>query len=272
MQAPSNRILASLTAAPIAICLAVTPTLAQPGPGNATPAAASPAAAVSPAPYYSPVYYPAGAPAPRASDYPAPPASPPAQLGPPTNPSSSRKPHQRDGLYVRAAVGLDYLHASDGRLGPTETIAGLGPAIDSALGIAVVPNLILLANLVLTSAIDPTHTYGGKSETLSNTEMNLYGLGIGLAYYVEPLNLHVSGTVSLSWLTLEDTSNASQGSSDFTDLGFGASFAAGKEWWVSSEWGLGATTMFRYASLALKDYPARLTAIGVSLLFTATYN
>jgi hypothetical protein len=169
-------------------------------------------------------------------------------------------------------LGLDYLHASDGRLGATETIAGRGLEMDCALGVAVATNLVILANMTLTTVTDPTRTYGGSSEALTNTEMELLGFGTGLSYYFEPLNVHLSGTVSLSWLTLSDTSSNSNGSSDFTDQGFGGSFAAGKEWWVSSNWGLGAATVVRFASMKLKDYDARLTATSISLLFSATFN
>ena len=67
-----------------------------------------------------------------------------------------------------------------------------------------------------------------RFETLTNTEMDLYGFGTGLA--------------------------------------------AGKEWWVSSNWGLGATTVVRFASMKLRDYDAKLTATSISLLLSATFN
>jgi hypothetical protein len=169
-------------------------------------------------------------------------------------------------------LGLDYLHASDGRLGATETIAGTGLEMEYAVGIAVATNLVILASMAVTTVTDPARTYGGRSEDLTNTEMEFFGFGTGLSYYLEPLNVHFSSTVSLSWLTLSDTSSNSNGSSDFTDHGFGGSFAAGKEWWVSSNWGLGAATVVRFASMKLKDYDARLTATSISLLFSATYN
>ena len=83
--------------------------------------------------------------------------------------------------------------------------------------------------------------------------------------------LQLSGAAGISGLTLNDTSNSGS-SSDFTDLGFYASLGAGKEWWVSSNWGLGVAAVARLASLKLKDYDARLTATSISMLFTATYN
>jgi opacity protein-like surface antigen len=96
----------------------------------------------------------------------------------------------------------------------------------------------------------------------------------GVAYYLEPLNLYLSGSVGLSIVTYDSNTNSSSDSSstELTDWGFGASFMAGKEWWVSSNWGIGAATMLNFASMNMKDYDTRMTATSISLLFSATFN
>jgi hypothetical protein len=102
--------------------------------------------------------------------------------------------------------------------------------------------------------------------------VDLIGFGPGLAYYLEPLNLYLSGSMQFSQVTANDNSSSSNANADLTDTGFGASFMAGKEWWVSSNWGLGAATMLHFASMKLKNYDGRMTATGISVLFSATYN
>ena len=58
-----------------------------------------------------------------------------------------------------------------------------------------------------------------------------------------------------------------------TDPGFGMDLLVGKEWWVSSSWGLGLAAQFIYGSAKDRE-PAleRWTTFGGGLLFTATYN
>jgi len=274
--------LGSFVAGSLVLWLAAAPAQAQSSQRSEPTAAPPPAYAPPPGYGYPPGYYP-----PPAAYYPPPgyyppPAAyypPPGYYPPPATTSPPPPPpgpppghHQHDGLYMRLGFGLGYLRASDGRLGTTETISGAGVGMDFALGAAVARNLLIFGNLTMTSATDPTRTYAGTSQTLTSSELSLWGIGPGVAYYLERLNLYFSGTVSLSNVSLSDTSMNSTGGGDLTDFGFGAGLMVGKEWWVSSNWGLGAAALARFASMAMKDYDARMTATGISLLFSATFN
>jgi hypothetical protein len=248
--------------------LAAAPALAQSLPGSVPPTAAPPGLSYPPG-YYPPpaAYYPPpGYYPPPAAYYPPPATYSPPQSGPPLG------YHQHDGFYMRLGFGLGYLRASDGRLGTRETISGTAVGMDFALGATVARNLLVFGNLTMTSATDPTHTYAGTSQTLTSSELSLWGIGPGVAYYLERLNLYFSGTVSISNVSLRDTSMSSTGGGDLTHFGFGANLMVGKEWWVSSNWGLGAAALARFASMRMKDYDARMTATDISLLFSATFN
>jgi hypothetical protein len=173
---------------------------------------------------------------------------------------------------MRLCMGLGYLHTSDSYQGQTETVSGPGVGMDMAFGAAVARNLLVFGDLSITMASEPTWKYAGTSDTLTNTTLTLLGMGPGIAYYLEPLNLYFSGSVQLSHVTLDNSSSSSDASQEVTDYGFGASFMAGKEWWVSSNWGLGAAALLHLASMKMKDFDTRMSATAFSILFSATFN
>ena len=87
------------------------------------------------------------------------------------------------------------------------------------------------------------------------------------------MNLYFSGALTFTQVTVnDDTVNDGSGNGDLTDMGVGGSFLVGKEWWVSTNWGLGVAGMLRLASMKVTDSDARMTATAFSILFSATYN
>jgi hypothetical protein len=172
---------------------------------------------------------------------------------------------------MRLSMGLGYLHTKVSLAGEDDTISGGGMAMSFALGGIVARNLAIYGEVVTTMAAEPTREYGGRSMDMSSINVSLTGLGPGVVYYLEPLNLYFSGTLALSNVTFSD-SNDSSNSEEVTDFGVGASLALGKEWWVSNNWGIGVSTMFHLASMKVKDTDTRMTAAAISFLFSATYN
>jgi hypothetical protein len=125
-----------------------------------------------------------------------------------------------------------------------------------------------------TVAMDPTLEAAGTSQHLG-FDVNLFGIGPGVAYYLEPLNLYFSGTLAFSQVTTSrssSSSGSSNDSTDVTDMGIGGAFMVGKEWWVSHDWGLGVSGLLHLASMKMKYVDTRMTATAVSILFSATYN
>ena len=93
-------------------------------------------------------------------------------------------------------------------------------------------------------------------------------LGLGVTYYIMPVDLFVSGSVGIGWLAFEDDA----GQSKDTSAGIALDALIGKEWWVGSDWGIGVAAQLLY--MHVKDYTddAGMDAFAVNVLFTATYN
>lgn len=232
-------------------------------------------------PPLAPAYqYPPPAPAtpyqypPPASAYQPRPASAPQPAGYPPpgfQPSGYQRPgfQQHDGFYLRLHCGGGYLTASEPYQGSNLTMSGGAFAFSAAFGGAITPHLIIYGEFVGMVVSDPNVTLNSQSATASGTTMSMIGFGPGVAYYVEPMNMYFSGTLTLSKLSFDDSKGNVTAESD---MGFGLSAVLGKEWWVSADWGLGAAFQFQVASMKDKGVDARLTGLGFALLLSATYN
>jgi hypothetical protein len=273
--APAPEAAPAVEAAPAAeVAPAAEPeSAAAPEPSAQPPANAYPPQSYYPG-YYPPSYYPGYYPPPSyyppsgypPSGYYAPPGYPLARpLGPPPG------AHEHDGFYMRLTMGGGYLHASTSQDGMTTSLSGAGLSLNMALGGSVTHNWIVFGEVSVSSASAPVREDTGyPDKTLDNQTLSLISVGPGVAYYFDSLNLYLSGAVTMSMLTLDrDNSNSSQ---ELTRSGFGASFMVGKEWWVSSDWGVGIAGMLQGASMKDKYYDQRWSAGSLSVLFSATYN
>jgi len=178
--------------------------------------------------------------------------------------------HQHDGFYARVTAGLGYLSASESVGSATGTYSGVGGTLGAAFGGVIAPNLVLYGELLGTSVTNASWTTGGATLTYSGIDVMLFGIGPGVAYFIEPLNLYLSGTLTFTQVSFTDTSSAYP--IDNTDLGVGLSFTVGKEWWVSGDWGIGIAGQLHAASMHDPTFDARMRALALSLLFSATYN
>ena len=178
--------------------------------------------------------------------------------------------HQHDGFYVRLDAGFGYMSASETYGGATDNYTGGGVTYGAAFGGVVMPGLVVYGEFLGTSIVNATYGYNGVPQDLSGLDLNLVGFGPGVAYYFEPFNFYLSGTLTFTQVSFSDTNTATPLSD--TNLGFGVSLMVGKEWWVSRDWGLGLAAQFHFASMDHPDVGARLQASVFSLLFSATYN
>jgi hypothetical protein len=253
------------------------PAPALPPPATGQPAApyAPPAA---PSPGYG--YPPPGAYAPTPGPYAPPPGYYPPQ--PPsyyqTTPPEAQGPlpgeHTHDGFFLSLRPGIGILHAKYSYGGSDTTISGGGMALSFAVGGVIAPNLIIYGEVVSVQS-SSTNIDPGYGSTGLGGKVGLFGIGPGIAYYLEPANFYVSGTIAFSQVTANDTGSSieSRDGNKLTDLGFGLALTVGKEWWVSHNWGLGVAGVVHVApSLKMQNIDARMTAEGVSILFSATYN
>jgi hypothetical protein len=182
--------------------------------------------------------------------------------------------HSHDGFFMRFNLGFGFLHASETFGGLTDTYSGFGPTFGAAFGGAVTRNLIIYGELLGTVVSDPDYRVsdGSASYALSGMDMTMAGLGPGVAYYFDPINLYVSGTLTFTQISFSDSSTDEPYSD--TDVGVGLSLMVGKEWWVSRDWGLGLAGQMHFATMHDNPlgYSTRMGAAVFSLLFSATYN
>lgn len=57
-----------------------------------------------------------------------------------------------------------------------------------------------------------------------------------------------------------------------TEFGFGFQLAAGKEWWVSENWGMGASIALNYGSVEESEEDAEMSALAITVMLSATFN
>ncbi len=278
---------------PLACLAAVTITvggataLAQEGSTTAPPStpeagAPAPAATQVPAPTPAPVATPAPATAATPAPAPAPPpAAPPATLTPSAPVVSMPPPpppgyvylpvvvapdpeyHRHLGFFLRFDIGTSLVWARGSVSGSVEP-SGAGPGLLMALGGALSEDLILFGE-VATREANSTDSSSGFSQERT---VNVGGPGAGLSYYFMPLNVYVSGALILPTLSLA--------SADVTKLGLGLDASVGKEWWVSSNWGLGLAFQLLVARMAGRDGDRTVDpswrAVALSLSGSATFN
>jgi hypothetical protein len=186
--------------------------------------------------------------------------------------------HTHDGFYLRLHLGPDYTAMSSGPAavigGSSMEVSGPGVGFGVAVGGALTTDFVLYGTMVISSASNPTVKIDGMSLGSGSGDMDLVGLGGGAAYYIEPTNLYVAGSILLANLQITDSNGKKIGESD---SGLGLEGLVGKEWWVSDQWGLGVAAQVLWARMKDKDTfgmgnPPTLNAHAFSLLFSATYN
>lgn len=176
-----------------------------------------------------------------------------------------------DGFFLNLAFGIGGQSFEDkGTDGDFSIDAGGGSSeLDFKIGGRVVENMMLHATFlgVRTAGLDVT--YRGETRTYKNSveQMNLYGMGV--TYYM-PMNFFVSGSLGIVIFALD---KANEGKVDATsDKGFGFQIAAGKEWWVSDNWGLGVKAALTYGSADDQNDAGEMSGMGINVMFSATFN
>ena len=169
-------------------------------------------------------------------------------------------------------IGYGYTSFSANYSGDKMTISGGSLAYGIAAGGTIAPNLILFGTFFGNVISDPDVSYSGVSTGQGNgTDASVYGLGVGLAYYLMPVNVYFSGAISATWLKVEDSYYADTYLETNTGLGFRGQ--VGKEWWAWPGWGLGVAGQLTLASMKSADLAnVRWTGTSFSILFSATYN
>ena len=181
--------------------------------------------------------------------------------------------HGHDGFFLRFHVGYgsgnvvrEYLQDVDLKF------SGLTGAFRFQIGAGVAENLILFGELGGFAITRPTLEVGSVSETLENSSLSVTDIGAGLSYYFMPSNFYISGSIVMARNKFETQSRYSDTANKMRP---GIYISAGKEWWVSADWGLGVAgfiytskSSFNYSD-SNEDYTVSNFFFGV--VFSATY-
>jgi hypothetical protein len=178
--------------------------------------------------------------------------------------------HRHDGAMFRLQLGYGSASSAGGDL----KLSGGSMGLALGAGFALVDNLLLYGEFFTEMATGPKLTQGGVAidRTTGTKTNNLSGLGAGLAWYFEGLNAYVSASGGAAVLTYMMPNGAGT-SNERTSPGPALRLGVGKEWWVSTNWGLGLAVTFETASMkATLPGPAtfRCNAFGAGL--SATWN
>jgi hypothetical protein len=211
--------------------------------------------------------------APPPPGYPPPYAPPPGYYAPPAVRPGR---HTHDGTFVRLFIGGGRLAMSGSSGGLDLGVHGAALSTGVSVGGAIVENLIVYGEFFFLDAQDPTLTINGQGGATNGIAMVMVGIGPGLAYYFQPINIYLAATVAASKLQLQDTNQTGGGNQVIasTRWGYGLNTMVGKEFWVSDNWGLGVALQFNYGNMQDNgDASApRIKSNAFSLLFSSTFN
>jgi hypothetical protein len=213
--------------------------------------------------YYGPAYGPPAPPPPQPGYYRSPRYVAPAYYGGRTH----------DGLYLRFTAGAGFFTASESYQGSRISYSGLGFTASGALGGAIAPNLILYGEILGTTVADAEWSQDGYYQGSSNTDLEMFGFGPGIAYYIQPANMYLSATLAFTKVSFigNDPYYGGYTQAD-TDFGVGVSLRVGKEWWVGPRWGVGIAGMAHLASMHDPTWNERVSAAAFSVLLSASFD
>jgi hypothetical protein len=170
------------------------------------------------------------------------------------------------GFFLRLSTGIGYAQSEFGDPASIKLYGASGDA-NIAVGMVVLPNLALHATLFGWALSEPTVEIGGSSGDFPG-DATVGSFGIGLTYYLMPVNIYLSGSAGISKLQVE-VLGAITGE---TDDGPAFDVTLGKEWWIGGNWGLGVAGGFGYHSVPDKDVDENWSGYSLGVRFTATLN
>jgi hypothetical protein len=203
-------------------------------------------------------------PAPSSPGY-APGWGPPAYAPPPVY-AAPAPPPEHAGFFLRLHFGPGF----DSFSGGSSQLSGGGVSFAVALGGAVAPNLAVFGNFFESGAVQLSSLKTSRTDLVGADNAAMGGLGAGVVYYLEPLNLYLSGALAFTFFFIEDAKGKMLAQ---TDGGIGFDGMVGKEWWISQHWGAGAAVEV-IAATAMKDQndpSVHWTAESFNLVLSATY-
>jgi len=181
--------------------------------------------------------------------------------------------HQHAGFYLSMSIGPVFGKITDDIKGVgLLEFTGTGAQFDFKIGGAISENLILHATLVSSSIAGPTVKNANLSATTSNSvSLGEAMIGAGITYYMMPSNIFLSGSLGFGNFTVSDSKNDINTS---TKRGVSLQIKAGKEWWISKNWGFGIGLTYGKTNLTniADGLEEKMDSNRFGILFNTTFN
>ena len=141
--------------------------------------------------------------------------------------------------------------------------------IDYKAGGRILPFTILHATVLQIRGGLDVHAEYNKIKKDNEYAEAMFLYGIGATYYIYPHNFFVTSSLGMVSFGLPEDSGKREARSEF---GFGFQLGFGKEWWVSENWGIGASFAVNCGSVDEDEEDFEFSAFAITLMLTATYN
>jgi len=190
--------------------------------------------------------------------------------------NAQEKTHTGFYLSMQTGPAFGYINGKgeygDGNQDFSLRVSGTGFGLDFQIGGAIKENIILHGTIGFKTIFGPEIDYGTTHVKISQDYSfdELMIVGIGTTYYMQK-NFFLTGNLGIGQFSLSDESS---NTTVDTGSGFSYQLKAGKEWWVSSRWALGAAIEYggTYTKDTMSDYEERWQSHRYSVRFTATMN
>jgi hypothetical protein len=192
--------------------------------------------------------------------------------------SAQDAPVHHKGFYFSGDLGIGSGTMTwDATNGPFShaSLSGTSPNLDLRVGGAVSPDLILSFDVCSWGLTSSKTLFNNVSNSGSkNWDLSTGVAGLGLTHYFRPSNCFVGLTVGMGSFSYSQQTGAAGESNG----GFGCQVRAGREWWVSKNWGLGVTGGIMRVSANDKaapgwpNYSGSLASTNAFVAFSGTFN
>jgi hypothetical protein len=210
----------------------------------------------------------------------------PPPAAPPPPPEKGVETH--DGVMLRFALGIGggsmkETFDSGSDLEGSASGAGMMGSID--IGAAITDELTIHGRIGLLQVFSPSLEENGEEVDLPY-EATLVGIliGPGLTYNIMPLNLYITAVGGLNIIGLtfdEEDEDFEEEFRDSPNAGFGLNLDVGKEWWVTTQTGIGVAGRFWWGTGGAEyetigpsgfgDMSSDRNLIAFGLLFSVTH-
>jgi hypothetical protein len=186
--------------------------------------------------------------------------------------------HEHDGFFLRMLLGAGYAELVEKNVvGSDLKFSGTTVPFRFQIGGQVSKNLIFYGEIAVASQTNPKMEWMGQSESSSDMTVSVGDLGIGITYYLMPVNIYFSLSLLYSSVQLEYDDTKGESEIDF-DNGNGINLLVGKEWWVGAQWALGIALYGYYSDMHVQtsiegsNYEYYTYNYSIGAMVSATFN